>query len=50
MADGTVVILHAETLGRGDDVALTERLALGTVSNMREIVQRTAAATKVVTP
>ena len=28
---------------------LTERLALGQVSNMREIVQRMAAATKVIT-
>jgi selenium metabolism protein YedF len=29
--------------------ALTERLALGQVSNMREIVQRTLAAAKVIT-
>ncbi len=29
--------------------ALTEKLAVGQVSNMREIVQRTLAATKVVT-
>lgn len=112
MATGTVIILHAETLGRGDDAlgakltgsflrtlatvegkpdaivfynaavkllapesphleplralhdagvdllacvtclehfALTTRLALGTVSNMREIVQRTMGAAKVVT-
>jgi selenium metabolism protein YedF len=111
-AGGTVIILHAETLGRGDDALgaklmgsylrtlgavephpdaivlynaavrllapgsphlealralddagvdllacvtclefydLTKTLALGTVSNMREIVQRTAAAAKVVT-
>jgi selenium metabolism protein YedF len=109
---GTVIILHAETLGRGDDAlgaklmgsylrtlatvapkpdaivfynaavrllasesphleplralhdagvdllacvtclehyALTERLAVGAVSNMREIVQRTMEAEKVVT-
>jgi selenium metabolism protein YedF len=109
---GTVIILHAETLGRGDDALgaklmgsylrtllavephpdaivlynaavrllapgsphlealralddagvdllacvtclelydLTKALAVGTVSNMREIVQRTAAAAKVVT-
>ena len=112
MGGGTVVILHAETLGRGDDAlgakltgsylrtlatvepkpdaivfynaavrllapesphldalralhdagvdllacvtclehfALTERVAIGTVSNMREIVQRTMGAAKVVT-
>jgi selenium metabolism protein YedF len=112
MASGTVYILHAATLGRGDDAlgakltgsflrtlatveekpdaivfynaavrllapesphleplralndagvdllacvtclehfALTQRLAVGTVSNMREIVQRTMGATKVVT-
>jgi selenium metabolism protein YedF len=29
--------------------ALTDRLAVGQVSNMREIVQRTTAATKVIT-
>ncbi len=29
--------------------ALTDKLAVGTVSNMREIVQRTMAATKVIT-
>ena len=109
---GTVIVLHAETLGRGDDVLgaklmgsylrtlatvdpkpeaiifynaavkllgktsacleqlhaleaagvellacvtcleffrLTEERALGTVSNMREIVQRTLAAAKVIT-
>lgn len=111
-SSGTVIILHAETLGRGDDAlgaklmgsylrtlatvgekadaivfyngavrllapesahlealrtlhdagvdllacvtclehfALTQRLALGTVSNMREIVQRTMEAAKVIT-
>lgn len=110
--DGTVIVLGAETMGRGDDVLgaklmgsflrtiattepqpdaivfynaavrllgpgsasldalgqlddagvdllacvtcleffeLTARLEVGTVSNMREIVQRTAAATKVIT-
>jgi selenium metabolism protein YedF len=110
--DGTVVVFHAETLGRGDDAlgaklmgsylrtlvavdakpdalvfynaavkllsegsphlealralhaagvdvlacvtclehfALTSKMGIGTVSNMREIVQRTLAASKVVT-
>lgn len=112
MSEGTVIVLHAETLGRGDDAlgakltgsflrtlattepkpdaivfynaavrllapesphleplqalhdagvdllacvtclehfALTQRLAIGTVSNMREIVQRTMGAAKVLT-
>ena len=39
-------------MGRGDDALgakLTDQLTVGAVSNMREIVQRTMRASKVIT-
>lgn len=46
-SSGTVIVVNGEHMGSGDE--LVDKIAVGRVSNMREIAQRLMNAQKVVT-